>query len=99
MQKLLLAEDVFDALEEGKLTTIRKGRRNITLGDLLFESVDNKREKIVNVDSVQYCLLAGVDIKDVKNDGFEDHFDMLRQMKRFYHDITLESEVTVVRFI
>ena len=98
MQKLLLAEDVFDALENGKKTTIREGRRDIAIGKLLFESTEQKRTEVVNVIMVSYCRLGNVFIGDIQNDGFKDHDDMWRQMLRFYPDIDFDTEVTVVKF-
>jgi hypothetical protein len=98
MNKLLLAEDIFDALESGKLTTIRKGRRDVSLGDLLFESVSGERQEVVNVINVHYCQLGNVYIGDLQNDGFKDHYDMWEQMRRFYPDITFEDEVTTIKF-
>lgn len=98
MQKLTLFEDVFDALEKGKLTTIRKGRRDIVLGELLFESVETKRQKVVEVSTVYYTRLENVNSEDLENDGFKDHLGMWEQMKRFYPDIQMEDEVTVVKF-
>lgn len=98
MQRLTLYEDVFDALEKGKRTTIRKGRRDIALGKLSFESTDTKRQQIVEVITVYYTRLKNVNAEDLKNDGFKDHLDMWEKMKRFYPDILLEDEVTVVKF-
>ncbi|HZH86421.1 MAG TPA: ASCH domain-containing protein [Brumimicrobium sp.] len=98
MQRLTLYEDVFDALKKGKLTTIRKGRRDIALGMLLFESTDTKRKQIVEVIMVYYTRLENVNTEDVKNDGFNDHLDMWEKMKIFYPSIELEDEVTVVKF-
>ena len=98
MQKLMLAEGVFDNLENNKGVTIRKGRRNILLGELLFESVEHQREAIVNVSSVEYCALEDVPNEDVWNDGFEDQIDMYHGMKQFYPDIEMNTEVTIVRF-
>jgi hypothetical protein len=98
MQVLTLLEDIFDSLEKGKLTTIRKGRRDIKLGDLLFESVETKRQELVYVISVHYCRLADVPLDDLQNDGFIDHQDLAERMKRFYPDIILNDEVTVVKF-
>jgi len=98
MQKLKLYEDIFDALEDGKLTTIRKGRRVIVLGGLLFESLETKRRKTVEVTSVYFADLKNVKMEDLENDGFKDHQDMWEQMQRFYPDIGLEDEVTVVKF-
>ncbi|MDH5367657.1 MAG: hypothetical protein OEW67_11750 [Cyclobacteriaceae bacterium] len=99
MQKLTLYEDVFDALDTGKTTTIRKGRISISLGELLLQSTALKREETVLVKMVYFCLLKDVMQDDIINDGFDDHDDMSEKMKRFYPDITLETEVTVVRFI
>lgn len=98
MQKLTLFEDVFDALATGKATTIRKGRINIALGELLFESTEARRREIVIVKMVYYCLLKDVLFDDLSNDSFKDHEDMCERMKRFYPDITLATEVTVVKF-
>lgn len=98
MQKLMLAEDVFDALVDGKDVTIRKGRRDIQLGELLFESVDEHRKQIVNVKMVVYCNLDFIPEDFVWSDGFDSHEDMEEKMKRFYPDITADTECTVVVF-
>ena len=98
MQKLTLFEDVFDALATGKTTTIRKGKLAIVLGDLLFLSTEKEREQVVSVKEVYYCFLKNVKLDDVIKDGFRNHQDMADQMKRFYPDITLDIEVTVVKF-
>ncbi|PWH84973.1 hypothetical protein [Brumimicrobium oceani] len=98
MQKLTLYEDIFDDLEKGKRTTIRKGRRNIELGELLLESTDIQRKKIVDVKMVYYSRLESVKKTDLENDGFTDHQDMWEKMQRFNPDIGLEDEVTVVIF-
>ncbi len=98
MQKLTLFEDVFDALATGKATTIRKGKIQIALGDLLFQSTEQLREKIVSIKEIYCCLLKDVKLADVLNDGFKSHVDMADQMKRFYPEITLDTEVTIVKF-
>ncbi|AGO47648.1 hypothetical protein Phi17218_115 [Cellulophaga phage phi17:2_18] len=99
MQELKLAEDIFDALEKGKTTTIRKGRRDIKLGNLLFESLETNRKEVVSVLNIHYCKLSNVYDGDLKNDGFKDHQDMWDQMKRFYPDLTLDDEVTTIKFV
>ena len=98
MQKLTLYEDIFDELTKGKITTIRKGRRKIELGKLMFGSSDEGRQKIVEVVSFYYAKLEDVEIQDLENDGFKNHQDMWEKMQRFYPDIGLEDEVTVVKF-
>ena|SRR5690554_4329360 len=98
MQKLTLYEDIFDALENGKRTTIRKDRQKIELGKLMFESSDEDRQKIVEVVSFYYSKLEDVDIEDLENDGFKNHQDMWEKMQRFYPGIKLDNEVTVIKF-
>lgn len=99
MQRLTLFEDVFDALATGKATTIRKGRINIALGEMLLESTEVQRREMVIVKMVYFCLLKNVMMTDVLNDGFTDHNNMCQKMKRFYPDITLDTEVTVIKFL
>jgi hypothetical protein len=98
MQSLLLAEHVYDQLETGKRVTIRKGRRDIFLGPLAFASTNNNRTQIVEVDMVYYCKLKLVLPSDYINDGFNDIDHMFQEMKKFYPDISMDSEVSVVRF-
>jgi hypothetical protein len=97
-QKLILAEDVFDAIEDGKLCTIRNGRRDIKLDKLVFESLTEKRIANATVHTVMFCALQDIPEGLFMNDGFKSVDDMLRKMKRFYPEITLESECTVVIF-
>lgn len=95
----MLAEEVFDNLQYGdKLVTIRKGRRDIILDDLLFECVDGTRKDIVEVRKVIHCRLAEVPEEYYRKDGFESLLDMLEGMRDFYPDISFDSEVTVVEF-
>lgn len=99
MQKLMLADDVFDALLDGKYVTIRYGRRDLQLGDLLFESTDDtSRSAVVNVRIVYYSKLRDVMLVHLLNDGFKDYYDMESKMKRFYPNISLDSEVTTIVF-
>ena len=95
-QKLILAEDVFDALKTGKTCTIRKGRRDIKLGKLLLESLDEKRTETVMVNTVIFTELLMIPFRYLSNDGFKNHDDMCEKMKRFYPDITMETECTVI---
>ena len=99
MQQLKLAEDIFDKLQTGKRTTIRLGKREVLLGDLLLESDDIQRSLIVTVVKIDHCLLKDVSLSNLINDGFIDHSQMLNEMKRFYPKIEMNSWVTVIGFI
>jgi len=100
MQELLLAPKIFDELERGvKKVTIRKGRRDIKLGTLLFKETGGLREKSVEVWSVTYTYLDSVSHQDCKADGFKNYRELEKVMKEFYPDISHSTEVTVIRFI
>ena len=96
---LMLADDVYNQLFEGKRVTIRKGRRNISIGGLFFEAVDSHRIEYVEVFMVYHCKLKDVDPADIQRDGFDNLEHMVKEMKRFYPDIDKETEVTVIKFI
>ena len=98
IQKLMLAEDVFDSLEIGKICTIRNGRRDIQLGELMFESTETHRTHNVMVHTVIFTELQRVPFRYVLNDGFISYDDMCDKLKRFYPDIKLCDEFTVVVF-
>lgn len=99
VQKLMLAESVYDELQDGvKSVTIRKGRRDISLGQLNFESVENERVTTVNVKKVIYCKLGGVPEEYIHADGFTSAQHMLEVLSEFYPGITLNDEVTIVEF-
>jgi len=97
-QRLMLAEDVFDSLLTGKICAIRKGRRDILLGELIFESTESHRTQKVKVHTVIITELQRVPFRYVLNDGFIGYEDMLVKLKRFYPDIELTSECTVIVF-
>ena len=101
MQTLKLADNLFPAIREGyKRNTIRKGRRDIGLGLLRLEGAEDESLTIVvEVTSVTFIRLCNVSQEDMESDGFLDHADMLVQMRRFYPDITLATEVTVINFV
>ena len=100
MQNLVLAEDLFDRLESGdKLVTIRKGRRDIKLGELLFKSLKKDREQEVEVLMVIYSKAQNVPDEILNEDGFANVDDMIEQMQRFYPDLDEDTEVTSIVFV
>lgn len=97
-QKLMLAEDIFDQLHNGKEVTIRKGRRDIALGEIGFESTQWARQARGEVVQVTYLRLSGVSEEDCKRDGFENWLELMKTMQRFYPDIKASDEVTIIQF-
>ncbi len=100
MQQLKLATDLFDDLVTGrKYMTIRKGRRDIQLGELEFESVGEVGgglKKVVRVHRVAYTLVGGLCDREAKEDGFQSVHDLILGMQRFYPDLDENTEITLV---
>jgi len=89
---LRLAEDLIPLLQSGeKLVTIRKGLR-------LFGSTVEIEGHLAAVDCVEHSTIAKCPLKVLKDDGFKSRKDAVTKMKRFYPDITKNTDITIVRF-
>jgi hypothetical protein len=87
-----LAEDLIPAMVAGKKTvTIRKGKREFA------PEIDIAGYPAI-ADSVEYYTLSTCPLDVLVNDGFHSFQDTVDSMKRFYPDITPDTEVTVLRF-
>lgn len=94
-----LAGDFFELAQKGaKTATIRKGLRNIHLGDLVLQNSDTGAEITVEVTDVVRRKLAEVSAAEMQHAGHATHEDLLNNLKKYYSDISLDSDVTVVSF-
>lgn len=99
MQTLKLADNLLLPLMEGyKRLTIRRGRRDIQLGPLKFETVSGNDEVEVEVVEVRYVRVSGVPDDICIEDGFNDWFDFYQGMKNFYPDLKATEECTIIYF-
>lgn len=100
MQTLQLVIDLFPNLIDGnKLCTIRKGYRNIELGPLVFEATENPRLKYhVDVLEVEHMKLGDVTDTLAMADGYTDAKSLKEGMKRFYPDLTDDTDITIIYF-
>ena len=98
MQKLKLAEDIFDMIGVNKHSTLRLKRRYIELGDLIFESTDELRTVKVQVTMVMYSTFEDLPEDIYIDEGFKSMEELYLTMKRFYPEMTKESECTAVFF-
>jgi len=101
IQYLILAEDLFDGLMDGtKCSTIRKGKRDVSLGPLVF--LNNKEPGgggyVVEVTDVEYKVHQDITDEDAQKDGFESTRDLFDKLREFYPDIDEKSIVTIIHF-
>lgn len=102
MQTLFLKEELFELLDCGKNVTIRKGYKEIKLGELKLlspvEGDEHSMKRIVDVTHVLYSKANDIPIGLVNDDGFFNHDDMIEKMKEFYPDFNENTECTVLLF-
>ena len=102
MQTLFLVEELFELIDCGKTVTIRKGRRDIQLGELKFLSPvdgdEHPMKRIVDVTHLMYCKAKDIPMDLLQDDGFDDHDDMIKQLQRFYPGLDEETECTAILF-
>lgn len=100
-QMLLLDDTLLQAIinGDGERVTVRNGRRDIKLGELLFiGSNNNTLEHVVTVTEVRYVRVVDVSEDVVSSEGYMCWTDFYQDMKRFYPDLDIADEVTVVYF-
>ncbi len=97
---LKLNDKSFDGLFDGtKVVTIRKGRIDIPLGINKMESAsDNTHIKEIEVYQVVYMHLKFIPDTVAQDDGYENSEEMFEGLLKFYPDLTLEDEVTIIYF-
>ena len=101
IQRLKLDDDLLLAIigGDGERVTVRKGRRDIKLKPLLFEGSKNDGLKyVVGVTEVRYVSVVDVDDDVIKAEGFDNWGDFYEDMKKFYPDLDVSDEVTVIYF-
>jgi hypothetical protein len=82
-----------------KNVTIRKGRRDVTVGPLLLEATNGTEQPInVNVLAVDFCTIDTIADWALKGEGLNSSDELLDVLSRFYPDININSEVTCIEF-
>lgn len=99
MQTLKLADDLLPLVDDWKQMTIRKGRRDIQLGDLVLENVSGTDKREVVVTEVRHKRVKDITRFEAQSDGFSSVLDLMDGMKRFYPDLDRETEVTIVLWV
>lgn len=99
MQELKLADDLFINLFDGsKTSTVRLGKREITLGALALESVSGGWGVIVNVTEVKHKKLSELSDDEAATDGGATAEQLKEALKRFYPESHGNSDITIITF-
>lgn len=98
---LLIAPDeaMREAVETGRKTiTIREGHRDYRTGPVMLACHLVPWAVQADITQVKHGTLREVTREEWEADGFVSQADLLTQMRRFYPKLTLDSEVTVIRW-
>ncbi len=100
-QMLNLDDDLLLAIigGEGERVTVRKGRRDIEFGSLLFVGArDSGLRYVVEVTEVRYVKVVNVPDDVIKAEGFDNWVKFYEEMKHFYPDLEPLDECTIIYF-
>lgn len=96
---MLLADNLFESLVLGrKSCTIRRGRRDVACGTLILKGVQSGIEFPVTVTDVNVKPLRDLTDAEAQLDDAPDAHTMQDALKSYYPDITLDDEITIIRF-
>ncbi len=97
MVELVLAPDLFTLAKKGrKKATIRRGRREVPLGEALLCSELGVTRVIV--ERVRHCRLGELTDADAVRDGFATLSELQAALARFYNHLEPDETVTVIEF-
>jgi hypothetical protein len=92
-RELKMSPDLMPQVIAGvKEITIRRGKRELEK-HITIEGLP------VTVESCEHYRLLDVPLLDLFEDGFETFGEALSSLRKFYPDLTPESDVTVVKFL
>jgi hypothetical protein len=98
MQELYLFSDQFRLLDTLKTSTIRRGHKDISCGNLMFICAATGEYRVVHVYEVYYCRLSDVHPLNIVSENCRSITELLELLRTFYNDISLDDDVTVVNF-
>ena len=100
LQAILIAgeEGKDNVLNGVQRLTIREGDRDYQKGNVLIGCHILNWATMKNITSVRHTKLSWVKEEEYEADGYESKEEMLENLKKFYPNLTEESEVTVVRW-
>ena len=102
LQALLVAPipEMREAILDGRKTvSIREGHRDYAVGKPVMLCCQIEPWCVMaDVVSVRHCLVRDLSKEELADDGFSSQGQMIREMRRFYPQMSSMSEVTFIRW-
>ena len=81
-----------------KRITIREGLRDFSKGKVIIFNTEKEWCTVRNIIDIQCKPLSDVSDSIAQEDGFKDIEDLYCKLKDYYPNITMKSEVTIIRW-
>ena len=101
LQALLMSpsEEQWESiLSEKKKITIREGNRDYHLGAVIITNPERGYCLSATIAKVNHYVAREVPEQDFMDDGYKSRTEMISDLRKFYPDLTPDSEVTVIRW-
>lgn len=85
-------------LDKTKKVTVRNGTREFIPGEIVRIGCDSYGWFEAKVRSVSFTYLIDIDEYVIRDDGFKDWGELFNTMRKFYPNIDVTSNVTVIRW-
>jgi hypothetical protein len=99
LQAILIAPDPkvrLDIMLGKKKLTIREGHRDYKVGPVVICCHIYPWAVMATITSVRLTTLSEVTMEEYEADGYANHKEMLRDLRKIYPGLTMKSEVTVI---
>lgn len=98
--KILFHTERMEKIFNGeKLATVRQGRREYPLGEVICQETNNEDNFVkLNIKTISYKRFKDLDDDDAYIDGYADVEDLRQVLWSIYPNLTANSEVTIVEF-
>lgn len=91
--------DRWAIVNEDRAITIREGHRDFVAGRPVMLCCHHEPWAVMaDITEVRHTTIAEVTKAEYEADGFRDLGDMLKQLRRFYPELSVGSPVTVIRW-
>jgi len=99
MQTLLLAEHFIGPTINGsKFQTIRDGHRDYKTGKVLFTCPKIGWSLIKEITEVIHTTVRNCSEEHYHNEGWTSHADMIVCLRRYYPNINMDTDITIIKF-
>lgn len=91
---------IADVINRVKCIAILRGHRDYVAGQPILIGCPKANWAVMaDCVKVKHRVLGSVNEEDLRADGFPNREKALEELQRFYPDMTLDSEVTVIKWV